>query len=204
MESLHEASLYLLEHWDTYIEMQQVTSEINIDYLLPLLEIIKENLTKHPDFPKDWSADTDTNLDDESGIIFALPNVWEKWNVKNDNLGCVLFGNLELSELLATEREDRSWFCLEISLGSRMDELSKKSANKLWEVSKNYVSQLEGFEWKEEYKKETCFYKHIDKMPVSTLKDKKQLISFVVDGMISMIRVVDQIKKDHFYKKPKN
>jgi len=202
MESLHEASLYLLEHWDTFVEMQQVASEVNIDYLLPLLEIIKDDLTKHPDFPKDWSVDTNTNLEDETGSIFALPNAWKKWSEKEDDLGCVSFCNLELSELLAIDREDRSWFCLEISLGSRMDEFSKKSAKKLWEKSEAYVSQLEGFERQEEYDKETCFYKYIDRMPLSTLKDKNQLILFVVDGMIRMIKVVDQIKKDHFHKKP--
>lgn len=203
MATLHEASLYLLEHWDTYIEMQKVSSEINTNYLFPLLNGIKEKLIEHQAFPEDWNSDIEIDDDNETANIIALPTIWKDWNDKNDYLAYVYFGNLEVSELMASDREERSCFSLEISLGNRQDELSKASAKKLWEVSKDYISQLEGFEWQEEYNKETCFYKYIDKMALSTIKDKNLLISFVVNGMISLISVVDQIKKDHFSKKMK-
>ncbi len=207
MYKLHEASKYLLKHWDTYVQMQQVESEINTEYLFPLLNDVKEKLVQHKDFPEDW--DIWIGTDDDTSWIATCPKNWEEWNKPGGNeLAYVFFGNCNVSEFLADDREERSWFSFQTDIFRKRDEVSIAYRKKIGDVSKEYIDKLEGFEWQydnsEKFYEDIICCRFIDKMPLSTLTDKDLLISFIVEGMIPLIRVVDQIKNDHFPGKSEN
>ena len=201
MGSLNEACHYLMNHWDTYNEMKAIESEINKKYLTPMSENIQKKLMSHSKFPNDWLVEVET--DEEDGAqIYALPKEWEHWNKHGDWLGCVGFYNLCISELMADKREDRSWFTLEISLGKRKDQLSKKSAKKLWLVSENYSQEFNGFDRPQVYDQDYCYQKPIDRVSVEIFSNEEKLISLVVEGIIPVIKAVDKIKSKHFPKNP--
>lgn len=203
MTSLNEACIYLLRNWDTFLEMAETEDEIN-KYLINLSSKIEDEIKSHPDFPKDWHVESYT--DEDEGYyseIEALPKVWQEWNDKKDWLGYVAFDSLNVVNFLAKTQDERAKFGLFLGLGNRVDPFSKEQAEKLWRISKDYEDKLSGFQWQEEYDKETCLFKHIEKIPIPVIQNEKELINFVVSGILPVIKVVDQIKTKHFPKTPK-
>jgi hypothetical protein len=204
MDTLNEAHVYLLENWDTYLEMVATEEEIN-KYLIGLSNKIENEIGNHPEFPKDWLVISET--DEDSVEIQALPKVWEKWNRYGHWLGYVAFSSLCVDKLLSKKREDNAFFGLFLGgTATSKDLFSREQAKKLWEISgeKKYVDKLPGFQWEEPYDKETCLLKHIDQVPISMIQNESELINYVVSGMIPVILAVDQIKKDHFPKAPES
>lgn len=197
MEKLHNAAKYLIKNFETYEEMQEVEYEINNEYFVPILEKINQKLSSHQSLPTDWKVDISPNPDEEEVVIYAFPASWEKWNGK-DELGHVVFGNLMLSELLAKERDGRAWFAFYIPLANRRDEISVKSTKHIKELSKKYITLLEGYEISDDDDNDSVFYKLIDRMPTHVIESHDLLIDFVVENLLKVIQVVDKLNDENY------
>jgi hypothetical protein len=138
------------------------------------------------------------NNNEEEAAIIAYPSAWKNWNKWNEELGHVEFANLSLAELLAKNRDDRSWFAFTIPLANRKDDISIKSTHYLKNIANDYVNLLEGYELSEIDDTDSCFFKMIDKMPVHVINSEPLLIDFVVNNLITIINVVNTLDTDHF------
>lgn len=197
MDKLHKAAQYLINHFETYEEMREVENEINKDYFVPIIEKISDQISSHESLPAKWEIEAPSNSDEEEAAIIAYPASWKKWNKWDEELGHVKFCNLTLSELLAKNRDDKSWFAFTIPLSNRRDDISINSTQYLKKISSNYIELLEGYELTDSGDTDSCFSKLIDKMPVHMIESEKSLINFVVTNLLKIIKVVDTLNTEH-------